>query len=88
MNIADVTTLPKATSVKDTDSLLLVRYNEDGSQTLFRVEGRDFIGRDAYEIAKEQGYTGTREEWEAQIAKISGADISLDATTGELVIKS
>lgn len=88
MNIADVTTLPKATSVKDTDSLLLVRYNEDGSQTLFRVEGRDFIGRDAYEVAKEQGYTGTREEWEAQIAKISGADISLDATTGELVIKS
>lgn len=88
MNIADVTTLPKATSVKDTDSLLLVRYNEDGSQTLFRVEGRDFIGRDAYEVAKEQGYTGTREEWEAQIARISGADISLDATTGELVIKS
>lgn len=88
MNIADVTTLPKATSVKDTDSLLLVRYNEDGSQTLFRVEGRDFIGRDAYEVAKEQGYTGTREQWEAQIAKISGADISLDATTGELVIKS
>nr|DAI84486.1 MAG TPA: hypothetical protein [Caudoviricetes sp.] len=88
MNIADVTTLPKATSVKDTDSLLLVRYNEDGSQTLFRVEGRDFIGRDAYEVAKEQGYAGTREEWEAQIARISGADISLDATTGELVIKS
>lgn len=88
MNIADVTTLPKATSVKDTDSLLLVRYNEDGSQTLFRVEGRDFIGRDAYEVAKEQGYQGTREQWEAQIAKISGADISLDATTGELVIKS
>lgn len=88
MNIADVTSLPKATSVKDTDSLLLVRYNEDGSQTLFRVEGRDFIGRDAYEVAKEQGYTGTREQWEAQIAKISGADISLDVATGELVIKS
>ena len=88
MNIADVTRLPKATSVKDTDSLLLVRYNEDGSQTLFRVEGRDFIGRDAYEVAKEQGYTGTREQWEAQIAKISGADISLDVATGELVIKS
>lgn len=88
MNIADVTTLPKATSVKDTDSLLLVRYNEDGSQTLFRVEGRDFIGRDAYEVAKEQGYQGTREQWEAQIARISGADISLDAATGELVIKS
>lgn len=88
MNIADVTTLPKATSVKDTDSLLLVRYNEDGSQTLFRVEGRDFIGRDAYEVAKEQGYQGTREQWEAQIARISGADITLDAATGELVIKS
>lgn len=88
MNIADVTTLPKATSVKDTDSLLLVRYNDDGSQTLFRVEGRDFIGRDAYEVAKEQGYPGTREEWEAQIARISGVDISLDAATGELVIKS
>lgn len=88
MNIADITTLPKAASVKDTDSLLLVRYNEDGSQTLFRVEGRDFIGRDAYEVAKEQGYQGTREEWEAQIARISGADISLDAATGELVIKS
>lgn len=82
----DVFGLRKADGVQDGDTLLLIRPNEDGTQQCYRVEGNDFRGSDAYEVAKKNGYTGTRAEWEEQIRRVSNVDIGFDSETGELVI--
>lgn len=84
----DVLALPKTDKVLTGDTLLLIRPKEDGSQECYRVEGADFRGEDAYDIAKAGGYTGTREEWEEQIRRASMVDITFDEERGAIVIRS
>ena len=83
----DVLALPKADKVL-TGDLLLIRPKEDGSQECYRVESADFRGEDAYDVAKAGGYTGTRDEWVAQIQKVSMVDIGFDEEKGAIVIRS
>lgn len=80
--------LPKADKVLKGDTLLLIRPKEDGTQECYRVEGADFRGEDAYDVAKAGGYTGTRDEWVAQIQKVSMVDIDFDSERGGLVIRN
>lgn len=82
----DVLALPKADKVLKGDTLLLIRPKEDGSQECYRVEGAGFRGEDAYDIARAGGYTGTREEWEEQIRRVSMVDIGFDEERGSLII--
>ena len=84
----DVLSLPKADKVLDGDTLLLIRPKGDGTQECYRVEGADFRGEDAYDIAKAGGYTGTRDEWVAQIQRVSMVDIVFDEEKGAIVIRS
>lgn len=84
----NVLSLPKADKVLAGDTLLLIRPKEDGTQECYRVEGADFRGEDAYNVAKAGGYTGTRDEWVAQIQKVSMVDIDFDSERGAIVIKS
>lgn len=84
----DVLALPKADKVLAGDTLLLIRPKEDGSQECYRVEGADFRGEDAYDVAKAGGYTGTRDEWVAQIQRVSMVDIGFDEEKGAIVIRS
>ena len=84
----DVLSLPKADKVLTGDTLLLIRPKEDGSQECYRVESADFRGEDAYDVAKAGGYTGTRDEWVAQIQKVSMVDIGFDEEKGAIVIRS
>ena len=84
----DVLALPKADKVLAGDTLLLIHPKDDGSQECYRVEGADFRGEDAYDVAKAGGYTGTRDEWVAQIQKVSMVDIGFDEEKGAIVIRS
>lgn len=84
----NVLSLPKADKVLKGDTLLLIRPKEDGTQECYRVEGADFRGEDAYDVAKAGGYTGTRDEWVAQIQKVSMVDIDFDSERGGLVIRN
>ena len=68
--------------------LLLIRPKGDGTQECYRVEGANFRGEDAYDVAKAGGYTGTRDEWVAQIQKVSMVDIVFDEEKGAIVIRS
>lgn len=87
----DVTSLAVVPDgVQNDDVLLLVRSNADGTKTCYRVPGSKFkgdAGRSAYDVAKEQGYTGTLADWEAQVAKVSRFNVSYDADTGEIVFR-
>lgn len=87
----DVTSLDVVPDgVQNDDVLLLVRSNADGTKTCYRVPGTKFkgdAGRSAYDVAKEQGYTGTLADWEAQVAKVSRFNVSYDADTGEIVFR-
>lgn len=82
----DVLSLPKTDKVQTGDTLLVIRPNADGTQECYRVEGKDFRGEDAYDVAKAGGYTGTREEWEEQVRRVSKVEIFFEADNGELVI--
>lgn len=84
----NVLSLPKADKVLKGDTLLLIRPKEDGTQECYRVEGADFRGEDAYDVAKAGGYTGTRDEWVAQIQKVSLVDIDFDSERGAIVIRN
>ena len=87
----DVTSLDVVPDgVQNDDVLLIVRSNSDGTKTCYRVPGSKFKGddgRSAYDVAKEQGYTGTLADWEAQVAKVSRFNVSYDADTGEIVFR-
>ena len=83
----DVTALEKADAVRSGDTLLLVRQNDDGTQTALRVDGQDFRGEDAYAVAKAAGYTGSYEEWTQHVRDVAETDVSVDAATGEIVIR-
>lgn len=84
----DVLSLPTTDKVQTGDTLLLIRPKADGTQECYRVEGADFRGEDAYDVAKAGGYTGTRDEWVAQIQKVSMVDIDFDSERGAIVIRS
>lgn len=69
--IVDVTKLQKAEGVKDGDTLLLIRQQGDGTSICMRTDGAQFKGTDAYDVAKANGFSGTREEWAQQVARVN-----------------
>ena len=46
-----------------------------------------FHGKSAYEVAKEQVYEGTEEEWNEQAVKVANFDVSFDSEDGSIVIR-
>lgn len=86
IQVKDVMSLDKAVTIEKGDTLLIVRQNDDGTQTCLRTEGADFNGKSAYDVAREEGYTGTYDEWAEQIRKMSNTDVGFDAQSGEIVI--
>ena len=76
--IVDVTKLQKADGVKDGDTLLLIRQQGDGTSICMRTDGAQFKGADAYDVAKANGFSGTREEWAQQVARINEVSAAID----------
>ena len=76
--IVDVTKLQKAEGVKDGDTLLLIRQQGDGTSICMRTDGAQFKGTDAYDVAKANGFSGTREEWAQQVARINEVSAAID----------
>lgn len=76
--IVDVTKLQKAESVKDGDTLLLIRQQGDGTSICMRTDGAQFKGTDAYDVAKANGFSGTREEWAQQVARVNEVSAAID----------
>lgn len=74
----DVTKLQKAEGVKDGDTLLLIRQQGDGTSICMRTDGAQFKGTDAYDVAKANGFSGTREEWAQQVARINEVSAAID----------
>ena len=74
----DVTKLQKAEGVKDGDTLLLIRQQGDGTSICMRTDGAQFKGTDAYDVAKANGFSGTREEWAQQVARVSEVSAAID----------
>lgn len=85
-NIVDVTELSQAFELQEGDTLLLIRDDGSGAKKCYRIEGKQFQGKSAYEVAKELGYEGTQEDWNAQTAKVANFDVDFDPETGCLVI--
>lgn len=76
--VIDVTKLDKAEGVKDGDTLLLIRQQGDGTSICMRTDGAQFKGTDAYDVAKANGFSGTREEWAQQVARINEVSAAID----------
>ena len=76
--VIDVTKLDKAEGVKDGDTLLLIRQQGDGTSKCMRTDGAQFKGADAYDVAKANGFSGTREEWAQQVARINEVSAAID----------
>lgn len=76
--IVDVTKLQKAEGVKDGDTLLLIRQQGDGTSICMRTDGAQFKGTDAYDVAKANGFSGTREEWAQQVARVNEVAAAID----------
>ena len=76
--IVDVTKLDKAEGVKDGDTLLLIRQQGDGTSKCMRTDGAQFKGADAYDVAKANGFSGTREEWAQQVARVNEVSAAID----------
>ena len=76
--VIDVTKLDKAEGVKDGDTLLLIRQQGDGTIICMRTDGAQFKGTDAYDVAKAQGFSGTREEWAQGVARINEVSAAID----------
>lgn len=76
--IVDVTKLDKAEGVKDGDTLLLIRQQGDGTSICMRTDGAQFKGTDAYDVAKANGFSGTREEWAQEVARINEVSAAID----------
>lgn len=78
-DIVKVTELPKVEALTDEDTLLLIRQKEE-EQECYQIKGNQFKGQDgangksAYEVAIEQGFTGTYWEWTEQIKAITEFD--------------
>lgn len=86
-NMINVVALTEAAELKDGDTLLLIRDDGQGGKTCYRIEGRSFRGKSAYEVAKEQGYEGTEEEWSEQAVRVANFDVSFDSEDGSIVIR-
>lgn len=76
--VIDVTKLDKAEGVKDGDTLLLIRQQGDGASKCMRTDGAQFKGTDAYDVAKANGFSGTREEWTQEVARINEVSAAID----------
>lgn len=76
--VIDVTKLQKAEGVKDGDTLLLIRQQGDGTSICMRTDGAQFKGTDAYDVAKANGFSGTREEWAQQVARVNEVSAAID----------
>lgn len=76
--VIDVTKLDKAEGVKDGDTLLLIRLQGDGTSKCMRTDGAQFKGADAYDVAKANGFSGTREEWAQQVARVNEVSAAID----------
>lgn len=76
--IVDVTKLQKAEGVKDGDTLLLIRQQGDGTSICMRTDGAQFKGTDAYDVAKANGFSGTREECTQEVARINEVSAAID----------
>lgn len=76
--VIDVTKLDKAEGVKDGDTLLLIRQQGDGTSICMRTDGAQFKGADAYDVAKANGFSGTREEWAQQVARVNEVSAAID----------
>lgn len=76
--VIDVTKLDKAEGVKDGDTLLLIRQQGDGTSICMRTDGAQFKGTDAYDVAKANGFSGTREEWAQQVARVNEVSAAID----------
>lgn len=85
-DIVDVTELSQTFELQEGDTLLLIRDDGSGAKKCFRIEGKQFQGKSAYEVAKELGYEGTQEDWNAQTAKVANFDVDFDPMTGSIVI--
>nr|DAH65517.1 MAG TPA: Small, acid-soluble spore protein [Caudoviricetes sp.] len=85
-DIVDVTELSQTFELQEGDTLLLIRSDSSGAKKCYRIEGKQFRGKSAYEVAKELGYEGTEEEWNAQTAKVANFDVDFDPLTGSIVI--
>lgn len=82
----NVLALTKVAELRDGDTLLLIRDDGQGGKTCYRIEGKTFRGKSAYEVAKENGYEGTEEDWNMQTMKVADFDVDFDPTDGCLVI--
>ena len=76
--VIDATKLDKAEGVKDGDTLLLIRQQGDGTSKCMRTDGAQFKGTDAYDVAKANGFSGTREEWTQEVARINEVSAAID----------
>lgn len=86
-DIVDVTELSQIFELQEGDTLLLIRSDSSGAKKCYRIEGKQFRGKSAYEVAKELGYEDTEEDWNAQTTKVANFDVDFDPETGSLVIK-
>lgn len=87
LNTVNVVALTEAADLKDGDTLLLIRDDGHGNKTCYRIEGRSFRGKSAYEVAKENGYTGTESDWAEQATKVANFDVRFDPSSKSLIIK-
>ena len=85
-DIVDVTELSQTFELQEGDTLLLIRSDSSGAKKCYRIEGKQFRGKSAYEVAKELGYEGSEEDWNAQTAKVANFDVDFDPMTGSIVI--
>lgn len=85
-NIVDVTELSQAFELQEGDTLLLIRDDGSGAKKCYRIEGKQFQGKSAYEVAKELGYEGTEEDWKVQTSKVANFDVDFDPLSGSLII--
>ena len=85
-DIVDVTELSQTFELQEGDTLLLIRSDSSGAKKCYRIEGKQFRGKSAYEVAKELGYEGSEEEWNAQTAKVANFDVDFEPETGSIVI--
>ncbi len=82
----NITSLEQATSVPDDAVMPIVTKESDGSQKAKSILAKTFKGKDAYEVAVENGYSGTMAAWEEQCAKVGSFQVEFNPETGELEI--
>lgn len=76
----NVTELPKAEALTNDDTLLLIRQTDEG-QECYQIKGKQFNGKSAYDMAVEQGFTGTYEQWQAELKKTTEIANAVDTAT-------